>query len=100
MSGRMKKSPSSARSDQPISLATLLTLLDRPGKLADGRRRDLRSAVKRVAELLGEEPAAVALDFALISARLNAIDPLAIGITAKRFANSGPTSWQRQGIAG
>ncbi len=72
---------------QQMTLATLLSALERPGKLADDRRRDLRSAVRRVAELVGDEPAAVALDLAAISARLNAIDPLAVGITAKRLAN-------------
>jgi integrase len=49
--------------------------------------RDLRSAVKRVADLLGNEPAGVALDMDAISVRLSAISPLAVGMSAKRFAN-------------
>jgi hydrogenase maturation factor len=43
--------------------------------------------VKRVANLLGDEPAALPLDIAGISARLNAINPIAAGMTAKRLAN-------------
>jgi hypothetical protein len=51
------------------------------------RQRDLRSAVKRVAGLLGNEPAAITLDMDAISGGLRAISPLAVGMTAKRFAN-------------
>ena len=51
------------------------------------RLRDLRSAVKRVAHLLGNEPAAIPLDMDAIRGGLRAISPLAVGMTAKRFAN-------------
>ena len=50
-------------------------------------QRDLRSAVTRVANLLGDEPAGIVLDLPAISSRLNTINPLALGFTAKRFAN-------------
>jgi hypothetical protein len=50
--------------------------------------RDLRSAVKRVADLLGNEPAAIALDMDAIRVRLGTISPLAVGMTLKRFANA------------
>jgi integrase len=76
--------------DSPVdamTLAAMLTALDRPGKLSATRLRDLRSAVKRIAKLLGDEPAALSLDIAAISARLNTINPLAAGMTAKRLAN-------------
>ena len=36
-----------------MTLAAMLAALDRPGKLSATRLRDLRSAVKRVANLLG-----------------------------------------------
>jgi integrase len=49
--------------------------------------RDLRSAVTRVADLLGNVPARIALDLPTISARLAAISPVAAGMTTKRFAN-------------
>ena len=72
---------------EPITLATVLAALDRSGKLSATRKRDLRSAVTRVADLLGDEPAGIVLDLPAISSRLNTINPLAFGFTAKRFAN-------------
>jgi integrase len=68
-------------------LATVLAGLDQAGKLSATRKRDLRSAVTRVADLLGDEPAGIVLDLPAISSRLNTINPLALGFTAKRFAN-------------
>lgn len=70
-----------------VTLAGVLADLERPGKLSATRLRDLRSAVKRVATLLGDEPAAIPLDIGAISARLAAVNPVAVGMTAKRFAN-------------
>ena len=49
--------------------------------------RDLRSAVIRVADLLGNVPGRIALDLPTISARLATISPVAAGMTPKRFAN-------------
>ena len=72
---------------EPITLATVLAALDRSGNLSATRERDLRSAVTRVADLLGDEPAGIVLDLPAISSRLNTINPLALGFTAKRFAN-------------
>jgi integrase len=71
----------------PLTLAGVLTALEREGKLTATRRRDLVSAVKRVAILLGDEPAAIALDMAAISARLAVVNPVAVGISRKRLAN-------------
>ena len=50
-----------------------------PGGLAG------RPGVKRIANLLGNEPAAIALDIGAISARLAAANPVAVGLTAKNF---------------
>jgi integrase len=72
---------------EPMTLATVLAALDRPGMLSATRLRDLRSAVKRVADLLGNEPSAITLDMDAIRVRLGTITPLAVGMTAKRFAN-------------
>ncbi len=69
------------------TLAAVLAILERPGKLSATRQRDLRSAVKRVAVLLGDEPAAIPLDIEAISGRLAAVNPVAVGITTKRLAN-------------
>jgi len=43
------------------NLATLLAALEGHSSLSENRRRDLRSAVKRVAHLLGNAPAAIPL---------------------------------------
>src|SRR4051794_6015234 len=45
------------------------------------RLRDLRSAVKRTATLLGEEPSRILLDLPTISAKLAAVNPNAAGLT-------------------
>jgi integrase len=71
----------------PATLAEVLVGLERRGHLSTTRLRDLRSAVKRVAILLGNEPAGIPLDIGAISARLAAVNPVAVGMTAKRFAN-------------
>jgi hypothetical protein len=75
------------RAAEPLSLAGVVTALQRDRKLTGTRRRDLVSAVKRVAALLGNEPSAVPLDMAAISAPLAAVNPVAVGITSKRLAN-------------
>ena len=83
----MRNSSENFRHEAP-TLASLLAALDRtPGKLAETRQRDMRSAVKRVAELLMDEPGAIVLDLAAVSAKLNSVNPLALGLKAKRFAN-------------
>src|SRR6476620_3869716 len=70
-----------------MTLAAVLAALDRPAKLPPTRQRDLRSSVKRVANLLGDESATVPLDIAGINARLNTINPLAAGMRPKSLAN-------------
>jgi integrase len=82
-----KSKPNATPVPKPLTLAELLAVLDRDRKLIGTRRRDAISAVKRVAALLGDEPAAIALDLAAISARLAAVNPVAVGLTAKTFAN-------------
>jgi integrase len=80
------KAPSSAVVETP-TLATVLAVLQRPGAPAGKRLRDLQSAVRCVAKLLGNEPQIIALDMETISVGLGAISPFAAGMTAKRFAN-------------
>jgi integrase len=72
---------------EPLTLATILSALNGLDMLSDTRLRDLRSAVKCIADLLGNEPAAITLDLDAISARLSAISPVAAGMSGKRFAN-------------
>ena len=87
MSRKRKQNAPTPRPATPVTLAGVLAALERHGKLSATRKRDLVSAVKRVANLLGNEPAAIALDMAAISARLAAVNPVAVGITTKRLAN-------------
>ena len=71
----------------PVTLADVLTALERDGKRTATRRRDLISGVKRVAILLGDEPAAIVLDMPVISGLLAVVNPVAVGISRKRLAN-------------
>jgi integrase len=71
----------------PVTLAGVMAALEREGKLTATRKRDLISAVKRVANLLGDEPAAIALDMPAISAQLAAVNPVAVDLTPKTFGN-------------
>ena len=73
--------------ETPPTLATVLAALETNGELSDTRRRDLRSAVKRVAELLGNVPAAIPLVMEEVQAGLGAVNPIAVGMTPKRFTN-------------
>ena len=51
------------------------------------RIRDLNSAISCVSDLIGEEPDRVLLDLTKIREKLNAINPVAKGISPKRLAN-------------
>ena len=80
------------KSDRSITgtLATLQDVLDRLPQvegLTDARRRDLRSAVKCYAKLVGVPPAAIPLDLAAIRERLDGMVPAEAKISAKRWAN-------------
>jgi hypothetical protein len=86
-----KSQPSKSSGSPPPSLATVLTKLDAaPVGLSETRVRDLRSATKRVAELLGNVPAAIPLVMQEIQARLSAINPIAVGMTPNASPTSGP----------
>lgn len=87
MSRKRQKNARAPRPAGPITLAGVLAALQRDNRLTATRRRDLVSAVKRVAILLGDEPAAIALDMATISARLAGVNALAVGLTQKSFSN-------------
>jgi integrase len=86
--GKPSKSQRSESSGSPPpSLATVLTKLDAAPGLSETRRRDLRSATNRVAELLGNVPAAIPLVMQEIQAGMSAVNPIAVGMTPKRFTN-------------
>jgi integrase len=75
------------KSALPKTLADVIATLQTNNTLSATRRRDLRSAVNRVATLLACGPSDIELDLGAISARLAAISPLAAGMTAKTLAN-------------
>jgi integrase len=87
MSKRSKNKAPDRVGPEPVTLATVLAGLEQPGALSGTRLRDLRSAVHRVADLLGNEPRGVPLDLEAIRAGFAAISPVAAGMTPKRFAN-------------
>jgi integrase len=55
--------------------------------LSATRRRDLRSAVTRVAALLNERAEQIPLDLTVIASKVKAINPVAAGLTPKRLSN-------------
>src|SRR5262249_17374469 len=77
----------SSASAEPITLAAIVSALEHKADLNPTRLRDLRSAPTRVAILIGQEPAAIRLDLEAISSRLADVNPVAAGMSAKRFAN-------------
>jgi integrase len=71
----------------PANLATVLAALDGSSALSETRQRDLRSAVRRMAELLGNGPSAIPLVMEKIQAGLSTVNPMAVGMTPKRLTN-------------
>jgi hypothetical protein len=86
---KRKTKPSTGGAAKPtaLTLADVLISLGEETSLSDTRLRDLQSAVKRVAELLGQEPRAVPLDLPAISTKLARVNPIAVGVSAKTLAN-------------
>jgi hypothetical protein len=72
VSTKRKTKPSIGGATKPttFTLADVLISLDQETSISPTRLRDLQSAVKRVAELLGQEPRAVPLDLPAISTKL------------------------------
>jgi len=79
----LRGAPLPQTSRSPNVLAALETRSD----LSPTRLRDLRSAVKRVAALLREDPSVILLDLPAVASKLAAVNPIAAGLTAKSFAN-------------
>jgi hypothetical protein len=77
----------SLRDDAAATLKAVLDSLEERRDLAPNRLRDLRSAVTRVAKLLGGAPGHIPLELPVLSAKLAAINPVAAGLTAKTFSN-------------
>jgi hypothetical protein len=71
----------------PVTLAAVIASLEGRRDLSETRRRDLRSAVKRVAHLLGNAPEAIPLAMDVIRNGLATVNPIARGMSPKRFTN-------------
>jgi hypothetical protein len=84
---KTKGSVTDAAKSATVTLADLFISLQHETSLSATRLRDLQSAVKRVASLLGQDAAAIPLDLPAISAKLAEFNPVAVGISAKTFAN-------------
>ena len=92
---RISRSEAPAPGAKAMTLATVLAALEQPAGLSTTRLRDLRSAVTRVADLLGDEPAGVPLDIGAIGFKLGAISPVAASMTPSALPTSDPTSSRR-----
>jgi integrase len=68
-------------------LRDVLNTVEGRDTLSATRRRDLRSSIKRVALLVGDDPARIPLDLRTISAKLATVSPAAAGLTSKTFSN-------------
>ncbi|MDE2284080.1 MAG: tyrosine-type recombinase/integrase [Hyphomicrobiales bacterium] len=70
-----------------MTLQNVIDKLELSQRLPETRRRDLRSALSRVAELLDQAPQAIILDVQQIAARLATVNHAAVGMSAKTMAN-------------
>ncbi len=88
MRNNRRPSPAPSESSGGLTLADVLDALEEAlPDLSPVRIRDLRSAIARFCTLIGEAPGRIALDLAQLRSRLNAINPVAAGISAKSLAN-------------
>jgi hypothetical protein len=78
--------PSLPRSPKAPTLWDVRDAVQKSG-LSLGRVRDLSSAVSCFCGLINSRPDATPLDLAAIGERLSAVNPVAAGISSKRFAN-------------
>jgi hypothetical protein len=84
---KLKRKALSGETETPVTLQDVLQVMEGAEALSVTRRRDLRSAVKRVATLLSDDPARLVLDLPAISSKLATISPVAAGLSSKSFSN-------------
>jgi hypothetical protein len=84
---RKAKMHTSVAAHAPLHLSDVPLALDRCEGLSATRLRDLRSSVRRISALMGDDPVRIPLDLPTISAKLATIGPAASGMSAKRFSN-------------
>ncbi len=71
----------------PTTLAEVLAVLKADTALGANRRRDLRSALRRIARMTGKPLDRLPTELSLLRPMLNEIHPVAHGISPKTFAN-------------
>ncbi len=71
----------------PTTLADVLAALEADTALGANRRRDLRSALQRIARMTGKPLDRLPAELSLMRPMLNEIHPVSHGITPKTFAN-------------
>jgi integrase len=71
----------------PTTLADALAALEADTALGTDRRRDLRSALRRIARMTGKPLDRLPAELSLLRPILNEIHPVAHGISPKTFAN-------------
>jgi integrase len=72
---------------QAVTLGDVLDRLASHASLSDTRKRDLRSAVTTYAKLARFDPAAIPLDLGEMRQTLDGVEPAALTISRKRWAN-------------
>ena len=88
MKANKRTAPAASRARAPLHLSDVLLALDHREGLSETRLRDLRSAVRRISGLMGDNPACIPLNLPAISAKLATTSPApASGMSAKRFSN-------------
>jgi integrase len=89
----MAHNPATKASGEGTSASTAITLqhlldeMEGREALSVTRLRDMRSAVKRLAALLGEDPGRIPLNMSALSRKLAEVNPVAMGLTSKTFSN-------------
>lgn len=84
---KKRTAPAASGPRAPLHLSDVLLALGRCEGISETRSRDLRSAVRRISALMGDNPACIPLDLPAISAKLATTSPAASGMSAKRFSN-------------
>jgi integrase len=90
MSNKVPRNRTSSRTTTVGDLPSLAEVLEGVAKreeLSPIRQRDLCSAVRKVAKLLGDNPSSIRLDIPVISAGLARVNPVAAGLSDKRLSN-------------
>ena len=79
--------PGSPEASKPFSMADLVSFLETAPNLEPKRRRDLKSAVRRLCDLVGRDPEHVAADVQALRGAIRTLHPAQAGLSAKTVAN-------------